>query len=115
MVWYAITQELDTEIEEVKKKMSNLLGSFRRKRSKGKKSVGTGKCRYLLTNKIKLLNKETCVHQFGKQLTTATLRSAQLEQKNMTYNTQHTSTKYGQFLLNVCAPEIKFNAHTNLL
>jgi len=47
--WCEIAKELNTNHDEVKKKMSSFLGSFRREKSKGKKSIGTGKGTYYFT------------------------------------------------------------------
>ncbi|XP_050298442.1 uncharacterized protein LOC126737557 [Anthonomus grandis grandis] len=43
--WVNIGQNMQCGSEEVKKKMESMLASFRREKSKGKKSVGTGKGR----------------------------------------------------------------------
>ncbi|KAJ8909275.1 hypothetical protein NQ315_008881 [Exocentrus adspersus] len=41
--WVQIAAELNTTVEECKKKITNLLSAFRREKAKVKKSIGTGK------------------------------------------------------------------------
>lgn len=41
--WQEIADSVGIGVEDAKKKMASLLGSFRREKSKGMKSVGTGK------------------------------------------------------------------------
>ncbi|GBL65504.1 hypothetical protein AVEN_97809-1, partial [Araneus ventricosus] len=41
--WASISSALGREEKGVRQKMTSLLGSFRSQRSKGKKSIGTGK------------------------------------------------------------------------
>lgn len=48
--WCSLAKLFNTDHEEVRKKMASLSGSFRREKAKGKKSMGTGKGKYLLTN-----------------------------------------------------------------
>lgn len=40
--WAEIAEACGTEVEEAKKKMSSLLGSFRKEKAKRKKTIGTG-------------------------------------------------------------------------
>jgi len=41
--WCSISKKLNKDVEEVKKKMLSLQGSFRREKAKIKNSIGTGK------------------------------------------------------------------------
>lgn len=41
--WTNIAEELDTTVDECKRKITNVLSSLRRERAKIKKSTGTGK------------------------------------------------------------------------
>lgn len=41
--WISIARELNIDIEEIRKKINSLLGSFRRERSKSRNSIGAGK------------------------------------------------------------------------
>ncbi|XP_031350513.1 uncharacterized protein LOC116176175 [Photinus pyralis] len=43
--WDSIAQNLNKELNGIKQKMTSLLGSFRAQKSKGKKTIGTGKAR----------------------------------------------------------------------
>jgi len=40
--WEAIAKKLNKNTEDIRKKASSLLGSYRRKKAKGKKTMGTG-------------------------------------------------------------------------
>jgi len=45
--WCSLAKLFNTDHEEVRKKMASLSGSFRREKAKGKKSMETGKGKYL--------------------------------------------------------------------
>lgn len=45
--WEAIASAIQVDSKQVKQKMTSLLGSFRRERAKGKKTVGTGTGTYI--------------------------------------------------------------------
>nr|CAI5851360.1 unnamed protein product [Callosobruchus analis] len=42
-VWREIAEILNVEVQELKKKVESLKGSFRREKSRVKKAIGTGK------------------------------------------------------------------------
>lgn len=44
--WDEIATSLDIDVEDAKKKISSLLGSFRREKAKARKTVGTGKGKF---------------------------------------------------------------------
>lgn len=46
--WEMIAKHLKKDVEDVKKKSLSLLGSFRREKAKGKRTVGTGTGMYNL-------------------------------------------------------------------
>ncbi|XP_076686022.1 uncharacterized protein LOC143378062 [Andrena cerasifolii] len=44
--WQAISREIGIDEDNIRQKMMSLLGSFRQQKSKGKRSIGTGKARH---------------------------------------------------------------------
>lgn len=53
--WCSISKNLNKDIEEVKKKLLSLQGSFRRERAKTKNSAGSGKSKICILYAVSLI------------------------------------------------------------